>query len=83
MSKKNVIPCTEVKSKIRETFKDGKKIYLEEKFVLTRKIKRQRAKETLKAMDVKHPCRREYDKFSHEYLPSSLATHWREYGSQI
>lgn len=72
-----------VKRKIKETKKDNKKVFVEETYVLTRKIKRAKAKQTLKAMDVKHPCRREYDPITRQYLPSSLATHWREYGSQI
>lgn len=76
-------PCTEIKTKLRETLKDGRKVYIEEKYYLTRKIKRRRAKERLKAMDVKHPCRWEYNRLTGDYLPSSLATHWREYGAEV
>lgn len=83
MKNKEITPCTEVKTKIRETFKNGKKVFVEETYVLTRKIKRQRAKQMLKAMEVKHPCRKEYDPLTKEYLPSSLSVHWREYGSKI
>lgn len=83
MKNKEITPCTEVKTKIRETFKNGKKVFVEETYVLTRKIKRQRAKQMLKAMEVKHPCRKEYDPLTKEYLPSSLSVHWREYGSKV
>lgn len=83
MKNKEITPCTEVKTKIRETFKNGKKVFVEETYVLTRKIKRQRAKQMLKAMEVKHPCRKEYDPLAKEYLPSSLSVHWREYGSKV
>lgn len=83
MKNKEITPCTEVKTKIRETFKNGKKVFVEETYVLTRKIKRQRAKQMLKAMEVKHPCRKEYNPLTKEYLPSSLSVHWREYGSKV
>lgn len=83
MKNKETIPCTEVKTKLRETFKNGKKVFIEETYVLTRKIKRQRAKQMLKAMEVKHPCRKEYNPLTKEYLPSSLSVHWREYGSKV
>lgn len=83
MKNKEITPCTEVKTKIRETFKNGKKVFVEETYVLTRKIKRQRAKQMLKAMEVKHPCRKEYNPLTKEYLSSSLSVHWREYGSKI
>ena len=83
MKNKEITPCTEVKTKIRETFKNGKKVFVEETYVLTRKIKRRRAKQMLKAMEVKHPCRKEYNPLTKEYLPSSLSVHWREYGSRV
>lgn len=83
MKNKEITPCTEVKTKIRETFKNGKKVFVEETYVLTRKIKRQRAKQMLKAMEVKHLCRKEYNPLTKEYLPSSLSVHWREYGSKV
>lgn len=83
MKKNKNVPCTEIKTKTVERIRDGKKVFDEEVYVLTRKIKRQKAKQTLKAMGVKHPCQRVYDKNLKDYLPSSLAVHWREYGSQV
>lgn len=73
----------EIKTKIRETIgSDGKRHYIEETYVLSRKIMREKARQKIKAQG-KNPHKKEKMPFTNEKLPSLLAVHWREYGSQV
>ena len=73
----------EIKTKIRETIgSDGKKHYIEETYVLSRKIMREKARQKIKAQG-KNPHKKEKMPFTNGKLPSLLAVHWREYGSQV
>lgn len=75
---------TQVKKKIREALDaNGKKVYIEQTYVLPRKIQREKARQKLKAMGVQHPNKRKYNVFTHEWDPSPLAEHWREYGTEV
>ena len=74
----------QIKKKIRESIDaDGKKIYTEETYVLSRKIMRQRTRKRLEAEGERKINKHPYNVFTHEKDSSPLKLHWREYGAQV
>lgn len=74
----------QIKKKIRETIgTDGKKVYIEETYVLSRKIMRQRARNRLEAEGERKINKSPYNVFTHEKDSSPLKMYWREYGAQV
>lgn len=74
----------QIKKKIRESIDaDGKKIYTEETYVLSRKIMRQRTRKRLEAEGERKINKSPYNVFTHEKDSSPLKLYWREYGAQV
>lgn len=75
---------TQIKTKIHEALDpNGKKVYIEQTYVLPRKIQREKARQKLKAMGVQHPNKKRWNAYTGEFDPSPLAEYWHEYGVEV